>query len=93
MSTTDKDILMQLYITRGFANWRSGLLGLFSLFCAAVQAVTITGVPNSHDPAGLIKDGDTYFHFTTGQGFFHQAGPAGSIALYLVLLVHFGRLT
>jgi arabinan endo-1,5-alpha-L-arabinosidase len=54
------------------ARWRCGLIGLLSLFCAAVQAVTITGVPNSHDPAGLIKDGDTYFHFTTGQGIWYS---------------------
>jgi arabinan endo-1,5-alpha-L-arabinosidase len=32
------------------------------------HAINITGIPNSHDPAGLIKDGNTYFHFTTGRG-------------------------
>src|SRR3990167_5017878 len=70
--TTDKEILMRHTKKWPSASWRSGFLGLLALFCAAVQAVTITGVPNSHDPAGLIKDGDTYFHFTTGQGIWYS---------------------
>lgn len=52
------------------------LLGLFLLWFSAFSlnsaAIGITGVPNSHDPAGLIKDGDTYFHFTTGTGIWYS---------------------
>lgn len=36
------------------------------------HAIDITGIPNSHDPAGLIKDGNTYFHFTTGGGIWYS---------------------
>lgn len=32
------------------------------------EAVDLTGLLNSHDPATLIQDGDTYWHFTTGNG-------------------------
>ena len=35
-------------------------------------ALNLSGIENSHDPAALIKDGNTYFHFTTGAGIWYS---------------------
>jgi arabinan endo-1,5-alpha-L-arabinosidase len=42
------------------------------LCCASAPALDLQGLQNSHDPATLIKDGDTYFHFTTGTGIWYS---------------------
>ncbi|MBN2612111.1 MAG: family 43 glycosylhydrolase [Bacteroidales bacterium] len=42
------------------------LIFLFQLLHAS--AVSLSGLLNSHDPATLTKDGNTYWHFTTGTG-------------------------
>ena len=42
------------------------LLG--NLYISIINAINLYGVTNSHDPATIIKDGDTYWHFTTGDG-------------------------
>lgn len=39
---------------------------------ATTSALTLSGLINSHDPSTLTKDGDTYFHFTTGQGIWYS---------------------
>lgn len=36
------------------------------LFACSASALDLKGLQNSHDPATLVKDQDTYFHFTTG---------------------------
>jgi arabinan endo-1,5-alpha-L-arabinosidase len=36
------------------------------LFACSAQALDLQGIQNSHDPGTLVKDHDTYFHFTTG---------------------------
>ncbi|MFA9391932.1 MAG: family 43 glycosylhydrolase [Prolixibacteraceae bacterium] len=41
---------------------------LFLTLTAQLSAIDLKGVINSHDPATLIKDGDVYWHFTTGDG-------------------------
>lgn len=45
---------------------------LLALLSANAAALDLTGVPNSHDPAGLIRDGNTYYHFTTGDGIWYS---------------------
>ncbi len=48
---------------------------LFSLLTASsfpVYSIELTGITNSHDPATLVKDQDTYFHFTTGNGVWYS---------------------
>ena len=45
------------------------------VFCAALapaQAMELAGLKNAHDPGALIKDGDTYFNFTTGTGIWYS---------------------
>lgn len=50
--------------------WLGSLaLGLLALPASALE---VTGIPNSHDPATIMKDGDTYFHFTTGNGIWYS---------------------
>jgi len=42
---------------------------LFTAITATnIFAIDLKGVINSHDPATLIKDGNVYWHFTTGDG-------------------------
>ncbi|WP_341938386.1 family 43 glycosylhydrolase [Marinimicrobium sp. C2-29] len=48
------------------------LLVSLLLCCVPASALELTGIPNSHDPATLMKDGDTYFHFTTGGGVWYS---------------------
>jgi arabinan endo-1,5-alpha-L-arabinosidase len=52
---------------------------------SGAHALTLSGVQNAHDPGAIIKDGDTYFNFTTGTGIWYststdlvnwRAGPA-----------------
>lgn len=38
----------------------------------SAQAIELQGVKNAHDPGALIKDGDTYFNFTTGDGIWYS---------------------
>lgn len=42
--------------------------------CLSFQAMALelTGFDNSHDPAALVKDGSTYYHFTTGDGIWYS---------------------
>ena len=37
----------------------------FLIACSA-SALDLQGLQNSHDPGTIVKDHDTYFHFTTG---------------------------
>jgi|GEM_PF-4958030 len=49
------------------------LLG--AVFCVAagsVSAIELTGVTNAHDPSPIVRDGDTYFYFTTGAGIWYN---------------------
>jgi arabinan endo-1,5-alpha-L-arabinosidase len=51
----------------------SVLIGtLLVFFATSSSAITLTGVVNSHDPAGLVKDGSVYYHFTTGTGVWYS---------------------
>jgi len=36
------------------------------LIACSASALDLTGLQNSHDPGTIVKDHDTYFHFTTG---------------------------
>jgi arabinan endo-1,5-alpha-L-arabinosidase len=38
----------------------------------SASAIELQGVKNAHDPGALIKDGDTYFNFTTGDGIWYS---------------------
>lgn len=40
-------------------------IAAFFIACSA-SALDLQGLQNSHDPGTLVKDHDTYFHFTTG---------------------------
>lgn len=51
----------------GVRNFITTLI-FFWLIYSNSYAVDLTGLLNSHDPATLAKDGDTYWHFTTGTG-------------------------
>ena len=42
------------------------------LGATATPALDLTGITNSHDPSTLVRDGDTYFHFTTGHGVWYS---------------------
>ena len=46
-------------------------LGLW-LCCYGASAITLSGLTNSHDPGTIVKDGNTYFHFTTGTGIWYS---------------------
>lgn len=48
--------------------------GLVALLLGATPALALdlTGITNSHDPSTLVRDGDTYFHFTTGNGVWYS---------------------
>ncbi len=50
------------------------LLLLVSLVfsCVSASAITLNGLINSHDPGTIVKDGNTYFHFTTGTGIWYS---------------------
>lgn len=51
----------------------SGIMLSLSLVGALpAAALTLTGLTNSHDPGAIIRDGDTWFHFTTGQGIWYS---------------------
>lgn len=47
-------------------------LSAAAFFAGNAGAVNLSGNINSHDPAGLIKDGGTYYHFTTGSGVWYS---------------------
>ena len=50
---------------------RVGLLSLIA--CSGMaHALNLSGITNSHDPSTLVKDDDTYFHFTTGEGVWYS---------------------
>lgn len=53
-----------------FRKLLSGLLLVCVSFTA--QAITLNGLTNSHDPGTITKDGNTYFHFTTGTGIWYS---------------------
>ncbi|HTF85586.1 MAG TPA: family 43 glycosylhydrolase [Cellvibrio sp.] len=72
-------------LARGLTLLRTLPVICLLLLSGAVSALELTGLKNSHDPATIIKDGDTYFHFTTGNGIWYStstnlvhwtAGPA-----------------
>jgi arabinan endo-1,5-alpha-L-arabinosidase len=46
-------------------------LGLWVLSFTA-SAISLSGLINSHDPGTITKDGNTYFHFTTGTGIWYS---------------------
>ena len=48
------------------------MAGVPSAFITAAPALDLTGITNSHDPSTLLRDGDTYFHFTTGNGVWYS---------------------
>lgn len=50
------------------------LIRVLFLLCLSVNAsaLTLTGTDNSHDPAALVRDGGTYYHFTTGDGIWYS---------------------
>ncbi|WP_341937961.1 arabinan endo-1,5-alpha-L-arabinosidase [Marinimicrobium sp. C2-29] len=48
------------------------LAALLSAAATSVSAIELTGVTNAHDPSALVKDGDTYFYFTTGTGIWYN---------------------
>lgn len=49
------------------------LLSVACLFTSQVaSSLELTGVENSHDPATITRDGNTYFHFTTGNGIWYS---------------------
>lgn len=53
--------------------WRAALIAASLCgFFASAPAITLSGQINSHDPATLTKDGDTWFHFTTGTGIWYS---------------------
>ena len=52
--------------------FRTLFLSCFLLLSTAVSALELTGLENSHDPGTIVKDGDTYFHFTTGNGIWYS---------------------
>ncbi|HKX27360.1 MAG TPA: family 43 glycosylhydrolase, partial [Blastocatellia bacterium] len=44
---------------------------LAALLCLAhTESYALQGNINSHDPSGLVKDGDRYYQFTTGDGIY-----------------------
>ncbi|WP_111643104.1 family 43 glycosylhydrolase [Marinimicrobium alkaliphilum] len=43
-----------------------------SLCVNTALALDLTGITNSHDPSTLVRDGNTYFHFTTGDGIWYS---------------------
>jgi len=58
-------------------NSRSVFTRLMALLCLMAyslyaSALTLSGTINSHDPGTITKDGDTYFHFTTGTGIWYS---------------------
>jgi len=55
---------------RSFATLLSGVT--LWLAAGSANAITLTGTLNSHDPAALVKDGSTYFHYTTGTGVWYS---------------------
>jgi len=50
------------------------LIRVLFLVCMSFNAtaLTLTGTDNSHDPAALVRDGSTYYHFTTGNGIWYS---------------------
>ena len=49
------------------------LAGLGLWLCSLMaSAITLSGLINSHDPGTITKDGNTYFHFTTGTGIWYS---------------------
>ncbi|MDQ2075132.1 family 43 glycosylhydrolase [Marinimicrobium sp. ABcell2] len=55
-------------------SWFLKLLCFFSLAMSGLtaSAIELTGITNSHDPSTLIREDDTYFHFTTGEGLWYS---------------------
>lgn len=55
------------------ARYLSALATGLLLCCSAqLSALNLTGLTNSHDPGAIIRDGDTWFHFTTGHGIWYS---------------------
>ena len=44
----------------------------FVFATTTASGIELAGVKNAHDPGALIKDGDTYFNFTTGNGLWYS---------------------
>ncbi len=53
-------------------NLRRLLLIVSVVLVLPLMAITLLGVINSHDPSTLTKDGNNYFHFTTGDGIWYS---------------------
>lgn len=50
------------------------LVAAFALtgLSSQVSAIELTGVTNAHDPSAIVREGDTYFYFTTGAGIWYN---------------------
>ena len=48
------------------------LASALALAATSSSAVNLAGLQNAHDPGTIIKDGDTYFNFTTGTGIWYS---------------------
>jgi len=60
-------------MSKGMIMFKQLLAGLCFMAASLNSfAITITGLPNSHDPGTITKDGNTYFHFTTGTGIWYS---------------------
>ncbi|WP_051235315.1 arabinan endo-1,5-alpha-L-arabinosidase [Marinimicrobium agarilyticum] len=44
----------------------------FTGLSSQVSAIELTGVTNAHDPSAIVREGDTYFYFTTGAGIWYN---------------------
>jgi arabinan endo-1,5-alpha-L-arabinosidase len=74
MSIEQKRISAALAVAAGksvFGRRIAVWLSLCFLFCVATsRSYALQGNINSHDPSGLVKEGDRYYQFTTGPGIY-----------------------
>lgn len=63
---------MSILPAKGATFLRAVCVSYLALLSFNSLALELTGVTNSHDPSTLTRDGDTYFHFTTGQGIWYS---------------------
>lgn len=59
---------MQSFVTTAISKLRFLLATTLISCSASVLSLELSGITNSHDPSTLVRDSDTYFHFTTGNG-------------------------
>jgi arabinan endo-1,5-alpha-L-arabinosidase len=63
---------MSLRLSKGLGGLRLFAASCLAAFSFSASGLELTGVENSHDPSTLTRDGDTYFHFTTGTGIWYS---------------------